>query len=122
MTDAEPPPSPGLAALAEAANSPRPMPRFAFVDVVPELLPGFAACIGGYGLEIVGSGDADVWHTPVVRLKLMARNPDLLPAECAGGPSLVTFQLAHETYGEQRIVRVSGVIYIGPLEGPATAG
>jgi hypothetical protein len=91
--------------------------RQAHVDIASEMLGDCATLLTDHGLEIVGSLVSP--HPRVVRLVIAAAdNRDLLPSECDHGEIGVNITITQESYGTQRIRRITDISAIAAPGAP----
>jgi hypothetical protein len=95
--------------------------RRAVIDVSGELLAEGVEPLSDSGLVIIGSL-APPYIDGTVRLLVEERyGRSLLPAECEKGLALVRVRMTQESYGRQKIVRVTQIDFVDYLTPEAKA-
>lgn len=81
--------------------------KTAFMEFSCEVLPDVLPVLRDYGLVVVGSSIS--FRPETVRLVMGETSDGLLPAECEHYAPFVKAMFTQETYGRQRMAKVSSI-------------
>jgi hypothetical protein len=95
--------------------------KYAMIDITTEVLPVALTALIDCGLRVTGSADSGDGLEERVRLIVKDEFGIILPAECAQGRWLVRPEITVETYGKQRLYKITGFRLIEVIEPLAAA-